>query len=353
MRVSDFDYTLPEDRIARYPLAGREDSRLLVPGAALQDRIIRELPELVRPGDVWVINDTRVIPARLLGQKPSGGRVELLLLEPSGEDDVWLAWGKSNKPLKPGLIVNIAPGFSAEVLAREGKEVRIHLHADNVLQAIEQYGHMPLPPYIDRPDSEEDKQRYQTVFARHAGAVAAPTAGLHLSDALMDAMRSAGAEFARVTLHVGPGTFQPMQVEHTEDHRMHEEAYIVPDEAAGLVNRARREGRRIVAVGTTSLRTLEAASDKYGALQAGSGRTDLFITPGYTFRITDALLTNFHLPRSTLLMLVCALAGQETVMQAYQHARDGNYRFYSYGDAMFVEAEKSCMLRSGRDIEEG
>ncbi|MDQ6971850.1 MAG: tRNA preQ1(34) S-adenosylmethionine ribosyltransferase-isomerase QueA, partial [Mariprofundaceae bacterium] len=247
----------------------------------------------------------------------------------------------------------IAPDFSAEVLAREGKEVRIHLRAGNVLQAIEQFGHMPLPPYIDRPDSEEDKQRYQTVFARHAGAVAAPTAGLHLSDALMDAMRLAGAEFARVTLHVGPGTFQPMQVEHTEDHRMHEEAYIIPEESAGLVNRARREGRRIVAVGTTSLRTLEAASDKDGALQAGSGRTNLFITPGYTFRITDALLTNFHLPRSTLLMLVCALAGQKTVMQAYQHARDGNYRFYSYGDAMFVEAGESCMLRSGRDIGEG
>jgi S-adenosylmethionine:tRNA ribosyltransferase-isomerase len=335
MRVSDFDYQLPEPLIAKQPLAEREGSRLLVLGEQLEDRMIRDLSQLVQPGDVWVINDTRVIPARLLGHKDSGGQVEILLLEPADEPDVWFAWGKANKPLKPGTQVHFTSAFTAEVLERDGKQVKVRLQAPDVAAAIEACGHMPLPPYIDRPDSEEDKQRYQTVFARHAGAVAAPTAGLHLSHALMVAMREAGAEFAHVTLHVGPGTFQPVQVENTEDHPMHEEAYIVPQEAADQINAARTEGRRIVAVGTTSLRTLEAAGDG-GVLRAGSGRTRLFITPGYKFRITDALLTNFHLPRSTLLMLVCALGGQQAVMQAYRHAIESCYRFYSYGDAMFV-----------------
>jgi len=335
MRVSDFDYRLPDELIAKQPLAEREGSRLLVLGETIEDRMIRDLPQLVRPGDVWVVNDTRVIPARLLGQKDSGGQVEILLLEPCQEANVWLARGKANKPLRPGTRVNIGPDFSAEVLRRDGKEVKVRLLAPDVAAAIEACGHMPLPPYINRPDNEADKQRYQTVFARHAGAVAAPTAGLHMSLELMAAMREAGAEFAHVTLHVGPGTFQPVQVEHTEDHPMHEEAYIVSQETAEQINAARAEGRRIVAVGTTSLRTLEAAGES-GVLCAGSGRTRLFITPGYDFRVTDALLTNFHLPRSTLLMLVCALGGQEKVMQAYRHAIEAAYRFYSYGDAMFV-----------------
>jgi len=340
MRVSDFDYHLPEDRIAKQPLAERDASRLLVSGEQIQDRMIRDLPQWVRPGDIWVVNDTRVIPARLPGQKDSGGRVELLLLEPllheAGEGaDEWLAWGKANKPIRPGARLRIASDFMVEVLAREGKELKVRLMAADVAAAIEQYGHMPLPPYIDRPDSEADKQRYQTVFARHAGAVAAPTAGLHLSDRLMTAMQSAGAEFVHVTLHVGPGTFQPVQVERTADHPMHEESYIVSQETANRINAARAEGRRIVAVGTTSLRTLEAAGES-GELRAGRGRTSLFITPGYDFRMTDSLLTNFHLPRSTLLMLVCAMGGRASVMRAYRHAIDAAYRFYSYGDAMFV-----------------
>jgi len=338
MRVSDFDFTLPPERIAVKPLVGRDAARLLVCADPLQDRMIRDLPELVRPGDLWVLNDTRVIPARLLGHKDSGGQVELLLLESTEQTDVWLAWGKSNKPLKPGTMVRIGPDFSAEVLAREGKEVRVRLLAADVPAAIEACGHMPLPPYIDRPDSEEDKERYQTVFARHAGAVAAPTAGLHLSNGLMQAMQHAGAEFAHLTLHVGPGTFQPVQVEDTDDHPMHEEQYIVSQQTAEQINAARAAGRRIVAVGTTSLRTLESAGAD-GVVQAGPGRTRLFITPGYDFRITDALLTNFHLPRSTLLMLVSAMGGRERVKQAYQHAIESGYRFYSYGDAMFVECE--------------
>jgi len=336
MRLADFDYDLPEHLIAKRPPDKRDASRLLhVLDDGFADRMIRDLPELVQPGDVWVINDTRVIPARLLGQKKSGGKVELLLLEPLGSDDVWLAWGKSNKPLKPGVVVGISDEFFAEVLARDGKEVKIRLRADDVAAAIERYGHMPLPPYIDRPDTEEDKARYQTVFATNPGAVAAPTAGLHLTPELMSAMAQAGAEFAHVTLHVGPGTFQPVQAEHITDHVMHEESYVVPPETAEMVNRAKREERRIVTVGTTSLRTLEAAG-RTGELQAGSGRTDLFITPCYRFCMVDTLLTNFHLPRSTLLMLVCALAGRKHILDAYAHAKKYGYRFYSYGDAMFV-----------------
>ncbi|WP_167631226.1 tRNA preQ1(34) S-adenosylmethionine ribosyltransferase-isomerase QueA [Mariprofundus ferrooxydans] len=338
MRVSDYDFDLPEKSIASQPLRQRDASRLLTlsgEDGQLTDRWIRDLPQLVEPGDVWVVNDTRVIPARLIGQKSSGGKVEVLLLEPGDKTDVWRAWGKSNKPLKAGTVITFTDTFSALVLSRDGKDILVHLLADDVPAAIEAHGHMPLPPYINRPDSEEDKQRYQTVFARHAGAVAAPTAGLHLTTELMAAMEEAGAVFAHVTLHVGPGTFQPVQVENLDEHVMHEEGYIVPEETATLVNMARSQGRRIVAVGTTSLRTLEAAGAS-GELLAGSDRTSIFITPGYHFRMVDALLTNFHLPKSTLIMLVSALAGRERVLAAYTHAREEGYRFYSYGDAMFV-----------------
>ena len=339
MKVSDFDFDLPEALIASRPLPERDASRLLVLGNGFEDRGIRDLPSLVQPGDIWVINDTRVIPARLLGKKASGGQVEILLLEPAGEANVWHAWGKANKPLQCGASIEFTEGFTAEVISRDGKDVQVHLHVEppfvDVAHAIEACGHMPLPPYIDRPDSAEDKARYQTVFAEHDGAVAAPTAGLHLTAELMAAMQEAGARFAHVTLHVGPGTFQPVQVDDLAGHHMHEEAYIVPEETAHLVNQARSAGHRIVAVGTTSLRTLEAASSQ-GKLQAGAGRTSIFIYPGYAFRLVDALLTNFHLPRSTLIMLVSALAGRERVLTAYQYAREQGYRFYSYGDAMFV-----------------
>jgi len=342
MNISDFDYTLPDELIARQPLAERDASRLLeVQEETLLDRQIADLASLVEPGDVWVINDTRVIPARLLGVKPSGGKVELLLLEPTGEKDVWLAWGKANKPLKADDTVLIADGFSAEVLGRDGKEVRVRLMADDVMAAIEAHGHMPLPPYIDRPDREEDKKRYQTVFANEPGAVAAPTAGLHLTEALMQQMEVAGATFVHVTLHVGPGTFQPVQVENVHDHVMHEEAYQISEAAAAEINRAKAAGHRVVAVGTTSLRTLEAAANDRGA-SAGSDRTDIFIYPGYAFKVVDALLTNFHLPKSTLLMLVSALAGCERMMAAYEHAKEKRYRFYSYGDAMFVRKMSDC-----------
>lgn len=338
MDVTDFDYSLPDELIARTPLPERDGSRLLVVGEDdLMDGSIGDLVALVKPGDVWVINDTRVIPARLLGAKSSGGKVELLLLEPTGEADVWMAWGKANKPLKCGDFVHIADGFTAEILSRDAKTVRVRLLANDVMAAIEKNGHMPLPPYIDRPDTESDKERYQTVFANEPGAVAAPTAGLHLTEALMRKMEAAGARFVHVTLHVGPGTFQPVQVDNVQEHVMHEEAYHISEAAAAKINTAKAEGRRVVAVGTTSLRTLEAAATGSGIV-AGSGRTDIFIYPGYQFKIVEALLTNFHLPKSTLLMLVSALAGRRRMISAYEHAKAGMYRFYSYGDAMFVRA---------------
>ncbi len=339
MQVSDFDFDLPEQLIAKKPLQERDASRLLSLSGSEEspflDGLIRDLPGLVRPGDLWVLNDTKVIPARLIGQKPSGGKAEVLLLEPTDQTDVWYAWGKSNKPLKPGTVVTFSDSFSAEVIKRDGKNIEVRLIAEDVPAAIESFGHMPLPPYIDRPDTEEDKARYQTVFAKHAGAVAAPTAGLHLTAELIAAMQEAGAEFAHVTLHVGPGTFQPVQVDDVNNHVMHEEGYIVSQETADAVNRAKAEGRRVVAVGTTSLRTLEGASVG-GELQTGANRTSIFIFPGYHFQIVDALLTNFHLPKSTLIMLVAALAGRERVMAAYAFAKEQRYRFYSYGDAMFV-----------------
>jgi len=344
MLVSDFDFELPESLIAKAPLPHRDGAKLLcLENESLTDSQINRLPELVQAGDIWVINDTKVIPARLVGQKPSGGKVEILLLEPLNEDHVWSAWGKANKPLQVGTVVEISETFFAEVLKRDGKNIEVRLRSTNpnqdVGQAIEANGHMPLPPYINRPDSEEDKKRYQTVFAEHNGAVAAPTAGLHFTPELMQAMEEAGATFVHVTLHVGPGTFQPVQVESLADHRMHEEAYIISEDSAQDINQAKQAGKRIVAVGTTSLRTLEAAGQS-GELQAGTGRTDIFISPGYQFKMTDALLTNFHLPKSTLLMLVSALAGKENVMAAYQHAIQHAYRFYSYGDAMFVRNNK-------------
>ncbi len=341
MRVSDFDFHLPESAIADRPLPARDASRLLelTPNGNCHDRQISDLTQLVQPGDLWILNDTKVIPARLIGSKPHGGKVEILLLEPLARTEhrsqTWLAWGRANKPLKPGTTITFAEHFSANIISRNGKQIEIELNADDVAAAIEQHGHMPLPPYINRPDSDEDKARYQTVYARHSGAVAAPTAGLHLTKPLMQQMQNAGATFAHVTLHVGPGTFQPVQVEQLDEHVMHEEAYIVPPETADLVNQAKREGRRIVAIGTTSLRTLEAATVN-GELTAGPGRTDIFIKPGYQFRMVDALLTNFHLPKSTLIMLVSALAGREHVLNAYEHAKAAGYRFYSYGDAMFV-----------------
>ena len=339
--VADFDFALPPELIASRPPDARDGGRLLVLGSgdALQDRLIVDLPALVREGDLWIINDTRVIPARLFGTKASGGKVELLLLEPAAGGR-WHAWGKSNRPLKVGSTITIADGFAARVTARNGRELEVELLADDVEAMIARHGHMPLPPYIDRPDTEADKARYQTIFARASGAVAAPTAGLHLSAQVMAAMRAAGASFAAVTLHVGPGTFQPVTCESIADHVMHRERFIIAPAVAEQINLARAEGRRVVCVGTTSLRTIESGC-RDGRVMPGEGCSQLFIHPGYRWRVADALLTNFHLPRSTLLMLVAAMAGFDRTMAAYRHAIAQRYRFYSYGDAMFIDRKVS------------
>jgi len=332
VEVSAFDYELPHDLIAQAPLPERDASRLLVlprDGAAIEHRAIRDLAALLRPGDLLVANDARVIPARLAGKKRgTGGRVELLLVEPEGAG--WLALAGSSKPLRPGAVVEVE-GAAFEVLeARGGGEVLVSVPAD-LPAFLDRAGSVPLPPYIERAPVSEDRERYQTVYARVPGAVAAPTAGLHFTPRLLEALRSRGVELATLTLHVGPGTFLPVRSARTEEHRMHRERFEIPPATALAHARCRERGGRVVAVGTTALRALEASGAR-----AGPGATDLFITPGYRFRAVDALLTNFHLPRSTLFMLVAAFAGLDRVLAAYREAVRLRYRFFSYGDAMVI-----------------
>ena len=337
-RTDQFDFELPEGRIARVPNPTRDASRLLVldrAGAGCLHEQVRALPGLLRSGDLLVFNDTRVIPARLVGVKPTGGRVELLLVEPEGLDgpeQVWRALYTASKPVRPGVPLRFsaeAPGgedaleatLEATLEAALGDGMgRFTLRArGGVRAAIQRVGALPLPPYLGRAPDAADAERYQTVFARVEGAVAAPTAGLHFTPALLAALDDAGVRRATVTLHVGPGTFLPVRVDNLDEHRMHEEPFDVPEATAALVADTKAQGGRVIAVGTTSLRTLEAAADSEapGRVLVGRGRTALFIRPGYKFRTVDALFTNFHLPRSTLLMLVCALAGQQRVLAAY------------------------------------
>lgn len=347
MDVAEFSFDLPPELIAQEPLPERDAARLLVlekdaAGAQALHSAVRELPRHLEPGDLLVVNDAQVIPARLRGRKRgSGGRAELLLVEPLAGPLEWLALGQSSKPLRAGSAVEVG-GLVLEVLENRGEgELRLRLPAelggDGLGPFLARHGEVPLPPYIERPPSAADQDRYQTVFARRPGAVAAPTAGLHFTPALLEALRARGIGVAPITLYVGPGTFLPVRAQRTEDHRMHGERYEVPAETARLHAEARRRGRRAVAVGTTALRTLEAAWDPgAGALREGPGATDLFITPGYRFHAVDALFTNFHLPRSTLLMLVAAFAGLPRVLAAYREAVRARYRFFSYGDAMLI-----------------
>lgn len=341
MHVSEFDYDLPEALIARYPLPQRGASRLLHVDAAtgtFTDRMFAELPELLRAGDLVVFNDSRVIKARLHGEKASGGRVEVLVERITGEHEALVHLRASKKP-RPGGRLWLAGAIEARVEGREGDLFRLYFDpARSVLEWLERLGEVPLPPYIDRPAEAEDVHRYQTVYACEPGSVAAPTAGLHFDAAMLDRLRAAGVQTARVTLHVGAGTFQPVRVDDIGAHRMHSERYVVPEATVHAVQATRARGGRVLAVGTTSLRTLEAAAAG-GELQARSGETDLFITPGYRFRVVDRMLTNFHLPRSTLLMLVYALGGMELMRRAYAHAIRARYRFFSYGDAMLIERQ--------------
>jgi len=346
MDASQLDYTLPDDLIAQAPLPDRDGARLLCVeryGAALEQRMVRELPELLAPS-LLVLNDTKVIPARVFGHKPSGGRVEFLLVErltQAGECERWLALARTRKGLRRGMRLRTAGAeLELHVIALlGGGEVEVELAANGGVEpALARIGQVPLPPYIRRAPTPADLERYQTVFASQPGAVAAPTAGLHLSQALLAALRARGHELAFVTLHVGPGTFAPLRASTLAGHRMHAERYTVPEPTALAIARARREGRQVLAVGTTVVRSLEASLNPAGEVEPSSGATSIFIYPPYRLRAIDALLTNFHLPRSTLLALVMAFAGEDTTRQAYSEAVAARYRFFSYGDAMLIRA---------------
>ncbi|MGK9064653.1 tRNA preQ1(34) S-adenosylmethionine ribosyltransferase-isomerase QueA [Stutzerimonas chloritidismutans] len=336
MLVSDFSFDLPDELIARHPLAERRASRLLVldgPSGQLAHRAFADLLDYVRPGDLMVFNNTRVIPARLFGQKASGGRVEVLV-ERVLDDHRVLAHVRSSKSPKPGSLIHIEGGAEATMRARHDALFELEF-AEPVLALLDRVGHMPLPPYIDRPDEQADRERYQTVYAERAGAVAAPTAGLHFDAPLLEALRKKGVESAFVTLHVGAGTFQPVRVDRIEEHLMHREWLEVSPAVVDAVQACKARGGRVIAVGTTSVRSLESAA-RNGELAPFSGDTDIFIYPGKPFHVVDALVTNFHLPESTLLMLVSAFAGYRETMAAYAEAIASRYRFFSYGDAMFI-----------------
>ncbi len=341
MNVSDFHFDLPDELIARYPLPERTASRLLCLNGFSGDithHHFSDLPNMLQPGDLLVFNDTRVIPARLFGKKETGGHVEILIERITGDHTV-IAHVRASKALKAGQKVYLEDGTALCMTGRD--DALFHLmceSAEPVPGLLERVGHMPLPPYVDRPDESTDRERYQTVYARQAGAVAAPTAGLHFDNNLLDTLRNKGVETTFVTLHVGAGTFQPVRVGQIEDHVMHSEVVHVPQVTVDAVERTRARGGRVIAVGTTSVRSLESASQG-GRLRTFRGETDIFIRPGYRFEMVDALITNFHLPESTLIMLVSAFAGYEHVMSAYKKAVAEQYRFFSYGDAMFITCQ--------------
>ena len=343
MRTADFDYELPSSAIAQEPAAERDASRLMVlprAGGPLRHHAFRDLPDLLAPGDLVVVNRSRVIPARLLGRRAKGGEAEVLLLRDKGEGR-WEAMVRPGRHLRPGQRVSVDEDLSvvveSEALAADGRrQVRLLSKHRDVALGLERCGHMPLPPYIRRPDRPEDRERYQTVYAREAGSIAAPTAGLHFTPGVLARLRERGIGVAEVVLHVGPGTFRPVTAEHVSDHVVEPEPFSVPRETAVAVSAARSRGGRVVAVGTTTVRTLEAVARADRGIDARDGEAGLVIVPGFTFRVVDALVTNFHLPRSSLLLLVAAFGGRERVLQAYAEALRAGYRFYSYGDAMLI-----------------
>ncbi len=337
MRTDEFDFVLPEWLIAQHPPELRGASRLLYAhDGVLGDCRFADLLRLVRPDDVLVLNDTRVIKARVFGSKESGGKIEVLVERVLDAHEV-LAQVRASHAPQVGSRLLLAGTLHVEVLGREGEFFHLRFIAEeDVLDLLERHGQLPLPPYITHAADEEDEQRYQTVFANVAGAVAAPTAGLHFDDAMLQALRDKGARIVYVTLHVGAGTFQPVRAEHIHEHTMHSERYEIPQVTVDAIAQARNAGARVIAAGTTSLRALESAAMS-GGLVAGKNETNIFIIPGYRFKVVDVLLTNFHLPRSTLLMLVCAFGGMNEMLAAYRHAVEHEYRFFSYGDAMLIE----------------
>lgn len=355
MKTSDFNFELPDELIARYPMAERSASRLLQltgDNGDIEHRVFRDIEALLNPGDLLVFNNTKVIPARLFGEKESGGKLEALIERIVDEHEA-LAHIKCSRSPKPGQTIYLGGdrhnGTAVDVLERQGALFRLRFSGDKPLLALlDEVGHMPLPPYMERDDAEEDKDRYQTVYAEKPGAVAAPTAGLHFDDALLARLKQKGIEFAYVTLHVGAGTFQPVKVEDVTQHQMHSEYIEVSQSVVDAVNRTRAAGKRVVAVGTTSVRSLESASQQ-GEIAPFYDDSEIFIYPGYRFRSVDAMITNFHLPESTLIMLVSAFAGKAHVMHAYEQAIAERYRFYSYGDAMFVTPSRTQQAASDSD----
>lgn len=343
LKLEDFDYNLPPELIAQTPLADRCASKLLVmDGDEISDRTFCDLPGLLRAGDLLVFNDTRVIHARLLGTKDSGGQVEVLIERPVGAHEA-LAQIRASKSPKTGSVIRLADAFDVTVLGRVGEFFHLRFpHTEDLTSLLERHGKLPLPPYIRRGANDHDESRYQTVFAREPGSVAAPTAGLHFDRPLLDELAQHGVGAAWLTLHVGAGTFQPVRVSDLGEHRMHRERYVLPAETVTAIAATRAAGGRIIAVGTTSLRALEGAAQD-GDLVAGASETDLFILPGFRFQIADALITNFHLPKSTLLMLVSAFAGIEPIRRAYAHAVAQSYRFFSYGDAMLIARKNDAV----------
>jgi len=351
MLRTDFNYHLPAGLIAQYPTEKREDSRLLYLDAGnreISDHLFTDFIELLNPGDLLVFNDTRVIPARLFGIKETGGRVEILVERITGEQQM-LAQIRSSKSPAKGTRIILDNRKTLMVSGRDDEFFTLKaIDKDNLVDILDSIGHMPLPPYIKRADEQLDRDRYQTVFARHPGAIAAPTAGLHFSDVMLKKIRDRGCETGFVTLHVGAGTFQPVRVEKIEEHKMHSEFMVIDEQLCNSVNRIKGSAGRVIAVGTTTVRALES-SVSGGELKPRKGETDIFIYPGYRFQLVDAMLTNFHLPESTLLMLVCAFAGRDNVLKAYNHAVNQKYRFFSYGDAMFINKATSYKQQATRD----
>lgn len=344
MRTLDFDFLLPNELIAQHPTSERASSRMLhLDGSTgkILDQMFIDLPNCLNTGDLLVFNDTRVIKARLFGHKQSGGNVEVLIERVLNEHTAYAHVRASRSP-KIGSIMHLAEAFDVEVTARHDDLFELRFTGDkSVLDLLEQYGALPLPPYITHAATSEDEERYQTVYAKNLGAVAAPTAGLHFTDKVLDSIKQKGVDIAYVTLHVGAGTFQPVRVDDISEHKMHSELYDISQATLDLISATRARGGKVTAIGTTAMRALESAA-RFGELKAGNGETDIFITPGYKFKVVDRLFTNFHLPKSTLLMLVSAFGGMQNIKAAYQHAIDKEYRFFSYGDAMLIEKQPSA-----------
>ncbi|MBL1142934.1 MAG: tRNA preQ1(34) S-adenosylmethionine ribosyltransferase-isomerase QueA [Proteobacteria bacterium] len=342
MKTSDFSYDLPEELIAQYPTADRDRSRLLClqPEGQITDSSFKQFADYLKPGDLIVLNDTRVIPARLFAQKETGGKVEIML-ERIRDEKTLMVQLRASKTPKPGTLLLLDENTNFEVLGRNGDMFLLSYEGEEqITDLVDRLGHMPLPPYIDRDDEGKDKERYQTVFSEKPGAVAAPTAGLHFTTQILDELKNKGIDNAKLTLHVGAGTFQPVRVDDIAEHKMHSEYARVPADVVKKIHETKNNGGRVLAVGTTVVRSLETAA-RGGVLTSFEGDTDIFIYPGFKFNVVDMMLTNFHLSESTLLMLVCAFAGQDNVMNAYQHAIEEKYRFYSYGDAMLLTGKNA------------